>query len=127
MPVDEDLKSLAAHFSQQERTTTTLHDKIREQQQATQKQPTLNEIIGSNNKKIDSLKNAFSVNEKYSYIRDLFKEDNIAWSMTLQELDHAQSLQEAEQLIRQKFAPQYGWDLQQERVKAFMNVLQKRF
>lgn len=125
VPVDEDLKSLAAHFTQQERIT--LHDKIREQQQATQKQPTLNEIIGNNNKKIDSLKNAFSVNEKYSYIRDLFKEDNIAWSMALQELDHAQSLQEAEQLVKQKFAPQYGWDLQHERVKSFMSVLQKRF
>ncbi len=78
-------------------------------------------------RKIESLAQHISVNQKFMFIRELFDNDAEAFSAAVAELDAQSTYAEAINLIRREFAQNYRWKMDSEEVLEFMELITKRF
>jgi len=78
-------------------------------------------------RKIDSLGQHISVNQKFMFIRELFNNDADAYASAIRELDTQSTYAEAINLIRRDFSQNYRWKMDSEEVLEFMELITKRF
>ncbi|WKN33463.1 hypothetical protein PZB74_08975 [Porifericola rhodea] len=78
-------------------------------------------------KKINSLSQHISVNQKFMFVRELFNNRPEAFQEAIEKIEAQNSYAEAIGLVRQNFAQEYRWKMDSEEVLEFMELLSKRF
>lgn len=75
---------------------------------------------------IASLKDAFSLNDRYLFANELFKKDMALFNETVKSIDSCGSLLDAHEILRQSNI-QFSWDAENERVIRFYQLVERRF
>jgi hypothetical protein len=71
---------------------------------------------------LSSIVSGIGLNDKFLYMRELFKGDSTSYSNTIRHLDTAKSLDDAMAFIHQYF----DWDAKSETVQKFIHLVQRR-
>ncbi|PTX15306.1 hypothetical protein C8N40_108198 [Pontibacter mucosus] len=79
------------------------------------------------NRKIDSLKNSISINQRFSFINELFDGDNLTYYQTIQTLDNFTDADSAMQYITGTLAGKYDWSRKQEHVSKLLKLVERKF
>ncbi|MCB0379890.1 MAG: hypothetical protein KDD24_01455 [Flavobacteriales bacterium] len=75
---------------------------------------------------ISSLKDAFSLNDRYLFANELFKKDMALFNDTVKAIDSCSSLIEAQEILTKTNAT-LNWDTENERVISFYQLVERRF
>jgi len=79
------------------------------------------------NRKIDSLKNSISINQRFSFINELFDGDNLTYYQTIQTLDNFSDAGSAMQYVTGTLAAKYDWSKKQEHVSKLLRLVERKF
>ncbi|MEJ8801112.1 hypothetical protein [Pontibacter sp. H249] len=79
------------------------------------------------NRKIDSLKNSISINQRFSFINELFDGDNMTYYNTVKQLDEYNDADTAKNYVLQEVAPKYDWSRKQEHVNKLLKLIERKF
>jgi hypothetical protein len=99
----------------------TLNDAFR---QVATKEPTLERHLKT---RIENIKSAIPLNQKFVFINELFKGDTAAYHQALNELEQCSNYQAATELLMQNYAKNYGWNMEGEEVEAFFEIIERKF
>jgi len=125
LPVE--VKKTAAHVEQKTETITeeplTINQMISAQ---------LNKAAGktpehANAQPIADLKQAITLNDKLSYIKDLFNGYSLAYSEALDILNRFTTFDEAEDFLKTNYAAKNNWDSKQATADKFYALLRRRY
>jgi len=141
-PIEEVDIVAPIHMAQQEATIVTpvapkpadhnLNERFK-----TAERPTLNENFkkaasasladAHTNQKIDSLKNAISINQRFSFINELFDGDNLTYYQAIQSLDAMADPEQAKRFVTQDLAGKYDWSKKQDHVHKLLRLIDRKF
>jgi hypothetical protein len=110
--------SLNDRFS---RDQQTLNDTLK---QVASKDPTLERHLKT---RIENIKSAIPLNQKFVFINELFRGDTSAYHQALNELEHCDTYQSANELLMDKYARNYNWNMEGEEVQAFFEIIERKF
>ncbi|MBF8964873.1 hypothetical protein I0P70_16615 [Pontibacter sp. FD36] len=79
------------------------------------------------NRKIESLKNSISINQRFSFINELFDGDNMTYYNTIQQLDQFRSPEEAMHFVTHDLARKYDWSKKQDSVNKLLRLIERKF
>ncbi|MBC3540326.1 hypothetical protein H7U12_11600 [Rufibacter sp. H-1] len=118
------------------RPTPPAEPKLNERFQTEQK-PTLNErlkqpVVASmadrqQDQKIGSLKEAISINQRFSFINELFEGDNMAYHAVIKQLDEYGSPDQAKQYLVKDVGSKYNWSRKEEHVQKLTKLIERKF
>ncbi|WP_242920981.1 hypothetical protein [Pontibacter liquoris] len=118
---------------------TSAKDETEDEEEAeANKRPTLNDNFrkaaapasladAHSNRRIESLKNSISINQRFSFINELFEGDNLTYYQAIQTLDAMQSAAQAHQYVQQQLASKYDWSRKQEHVQKLLRLIDRKF
>lgn len=75
----------------------------------------------------DGILGLISLNHRYMFIKELFRNDKNEFENALFELEQYQSFDESVEYLVQSYAKHNEWDMQSDEVKEFLKVLFRRF
>lgn len=75
---------------------------------------------------IHSLKDAFSLNDRYLFANEMFGKDMQLFSDTVKKIDLCGSHAEAQQILSECLS-KFNWDKENERVASFYHLVERRF
>lgn len=78
-------------------------------------------------KKGETILELISVNHRYMFVKELFKNDKEDFEQALGELEDFSSFDESVEFLVQSYAKNNEWDMQSDEVKEFLKVLFRRF
>jgi hypothetical protein len=79
------------------------------------------------NRKIESLKNSISINQRFSFINELFDGDNMTYYNTIQQLDEYKDPEQAKRYVNDTLAKKYDWSKKQESVSKLLRLIERKF
>lgn len=79
------------------------------------------------NRKIESLKNSISINQRFSFINELFDGDNMTYYNTIQQLDEYKDPEQAKQYVTDTLARKYDWSKKQDSVSKLLRLIERKF
>lgn len=103
-----------------ERTTSTLNAQFAKPEQANIAQ---NEM----SKKIESLKNSISINQRFSFINELFNGENLEYYQVIQTLDQFTDAASAKNYVTSNLANRYDWSRKEEHVTKLLRLIDRKF
>lgn len=103
------------------RDQQTLNDSLK---QVVTKEPTLERHLKT---RIENIKSAIPLNQKFVFINELFQGDTAAYHQALNELEQCGTYQAATELLMDKYASNYGWNMEGEEVGAFFEIIERKF
>lgn len=118
-PASDQVKAASLHEKFM-REQVTLNDRLKQEPK-----PTLLDKVQKT--RIQDIKSAISLNQRFLFINALFKGDGTAFNQALQEIDQCQDYQTASSLLKEKYAAKYGWDMKSEEVDSFIEVVERKF
>ena len=77
--------------------------------------------------RLNDIKKAMGINERFLYANELFQGDMSALAKAVEELNHLESLEDAERLMEEELAIRYQWDDESSTVDAFKLLVSRRF
>lgn len=138
-PIEEKDVVAPIHMAQREASAPVVSapkDNLNERFKATER-PTMNEKYGKpatasiadtlSNNRIESLKNSISINQRFSFINELFDGDNMAYYTTIQKLDEFKTPEEARQYVQHDLAQRYDWSKKQDSVTKLIRLIERKF
>jgi hypothetical protein len=118
-PASDQVKAASLHEKFM-REQVTLNDRLKQEPKPT--------LLDKHQKtRIQDIKSAISLNQRFLFINSLFKGDNTAFNQALQEIDQCPDYQAASSLLKEKYAAKYGWDMKSEEVDSFVEVIERKF
>lgn len=78
-------------------------------------------------KPISNLKHAIGINDRFSFINELFKGNVEAYSRAIEELNHLESFSAAQILINHDFLEKYKWDEEDSTYLHFLQLVERRY
>lgn len=78
-------------------------------------------------RKIDSIKENISLNQRFLFINNLFGSDSSIFNSAIDELEQSKSFSEARDKMIKKYMPKYNWDLNSPEAEEFFDILKRRF
>jgi hypothetical protein len=78
-------------------------------------------------KKIESVFEAISINHRYMFLQELFDGDNELFTTALKEVDACDSFDEAVEKLVQNYAKDFFWDMNSDEVKELLKVVYRKF
>lgn len=90
-----------------------------------QPEPGFAEQLG--NGPLENLKEAIGLNERFLFSNELFNGNMEAFNRALNELNHLESIPDAERLINEQLAVNFKWDPENEAVERFILLVKRRF
>ncbi|MEO1254266.1 MAG: hypothetical protein AAFY41_05190 [Bacteroidota bacterium] len=78
-------------------------------------------------KSSNSILELISLNHRYMFIKDLFKNDKREFEHALNELEGYDNFDSSVEFLVQGYAKENEWDMQSDEVKEFLKVLFRRF
>jgi hypothetical protein len=118
-PVSDQAKAASLH-EKFIREQVTLNDRLKQEPKPT--------LLDKHQKtRIQDIKSAISLNQRFLFINALFKGDNSVFNQALQEIDQCSDYQTASSLLKEKYATRYNWDMQSEEVQGLIEVIERKF
>ncbi len=77
--------------------------------------------------KVQNIRSAITLNQKFQYTKQLFGGDSLAFSDALDKLEQTQSYEEVKHLLQYEYGHRYGWDFEQEDTRSFMELVERKF
>lgn len=77
--------------------------------------------------KIESIKKKITINQRFMFVRELFKGNVEEFNQALDRLDNMQSYDEALIYLEKDFVKRYNWNIDSEEVIEFLELLAKRY
>lgn len=93
--------------------------------QLKQSQSTLAEKMSKS--KIENIRGAISLSQKFLFIDSLFKGANAEYEKALSEIDQCQNYEQALNLLNDNYASKYQWDFNKYEVKEFVEIVERKF
>ncbi len=78
-------------------------------------------------RKVNSIMDAISINNRYMFTKELFKDDKETFVNAINELESMNSFDEAVEKLIHSYAKTYGWDMNSPEVKELLKVVFRRF
>ncbi len=118
--------------------TTSLFDTVMTVAGQYQEQPTLHDKISRNktdsslgkklqHKPVEDLKKSIGINEKFSFINELFDGDLNTYNSVIDTLNKCNNLEEARQLVMEQYASKFAWDRNGKAFSSLSDLLERRF
>lgn len=139
-PADEAHHAVAPALPTQAKTekqptaTVPLHEKLKATQsagaplaaalRAAQPQPAA--LAERSAPKVESLRDAISINQRFSFINELFNGENMEYHATIQHLDSLNDLEEARLYITRQLAQRYDWSRKEEHVTKLLKLVERK-
>jgi hypothetical protein len=98
----------------------TLNDKLRQEEGETL-------IQRHSKRKILEIKEAITLNQKFIFIKELFKGDAAEYNKMLSSIDECDNYQSALHLLNNSYSVKWGWQQDKEEVKEFYNIVERKF
>ncbi len=77
--------------------------------------------------RIDNLRNAISLNQRFLFVKGLFRGDSNAFLQALTDLEGCADYNAAVQMLKTKYGTTYGWSPDSEEFQDFMDLIQRKF
>ncbi len=77
--------------------------------------------------RVVSLREAISINQRFSFINELFSGENMEYHAAIQHLDALPDAEAALAYVRQELAPQHDWSRKEEHVGKLLKLIERRF
>jgi hypothetical protein len=77
--------------------------------------------------KVASLRDAISINQRFSFINELFGGENLAYHAAIQHLDTLPTADAALTYVRQELAQQHDWSRKEEHVGKLLKLIERKF
>jgi hypothetical protein len=78
-------------------------------------------------KKIESVFEAISINHRYMFLQELFDGDNEVFNEALKSVDDCGTFDEAVEMLVQNYAKDFFWDMNSDEVKELLKVVYRKF
>jgi hypothetical protein len=98
--------------------------------------PTLNETLKrpedgklavQDTRKIETLKESISINQRFSFINELFNGENMVYHEAIQKLDSFQDAESAKNYLMQDLAQQHNWVKKEEHLNKLLRLIDRKF
>ncbi|KAA5539518.1 hypothetical protein [Adhaeribacter rhizoryzae] len=100
--------------------TSTLNDRL-----APKSAPTL--IDNQMGKKIESLKDSISINQRFGFINELFNGENLQYYNAIKVLDEFKDADLAKNYVTKDLASRYDWSKKEEHVNKLLRLIERKF
>jgi hypothetical protein len=77
--------------------------------------------------RIDNLRNAISLNQRFLFVKGLFRGDSNAFLQALTDLEGCADYNAAVEMLKTKYGTTYGWSAESEEFQDFMDLIQRKF
>lgn len=77
--------------------------------------------------KVESLREAISINQRFSFINELFNGENMEYHAAIQHLDSLTDYEQARIYITQQLAQRYDWSRKEEHVSKLLKLVDRKF
>ncbi|TGE26006.1 hypothetical protein E5K00_12685 [Hymenobacter aquaticus] len=77
--------------------------------------------------KVESLREAISINQRFSFINELFNGENMEYHTAIQHLDTLPSADVAKRYVTEDLAQKYGWVRKDEHINKLLKLLDRKF
>lgn len=77
--------------------------------------------------KIEDLRKAIALNQKFLFINDLFEGEKAIYEETIDKLNTLNSMEEASDYLKTEIEDKYNWKEETEAVEQFVGLLQRKF
>jgi hypothetical protein len=77
--------------------------------------------------KVGSLREAISINQRFSFINELFNGENTEYHAAIQHLDELPTAEAATTYVRQELGQQYDWSRKEEHVGRLLKLIERKF
>lgn len=104
----------------------SLLDYLKHPQEEHPLQRTLGESLGANSRKVDDLRTVININDKFSFMSELFKNNMRAYNDFILTLNDIKSRDEALAVVAET-SKQYQWDENSSAVQTFYKIFDKKF
>jgi hypothetical protein len=114
--------------------TVPLHEKLKASQpaasslsetlRATATSASLAERAGP---KVETLREAISINQRFSFINELFSGENMEYHATIQHLDSLLTAEQARAYVTNTLSQRYDWSRKEEHVNKLLKLIERKF
>ncbi|GAB3871496.1 hypothetical protein GCM10028824_21350 [Hymenobacter segetis] len=111
-----------------------LHEKLKAGQQAA---PALAETLRATaaptslaeraGPKVDTLREAISINQRFSFINELFNGENMDYHAAIQHLDSLPTIDQARAYVTADLSQRYDWSRKEEHVNKLLKLIERKF
>lgn len=109
-----------------------LYAKLKAEQSAA---PTLSETLRQDRTatladkapKVESLREAISINQRFSFINELFNGENMEYHAAIQHLDTLSNPETAKRYVNEELATKYQWVRKEEHVNKLLKLIDRKF
>ncbi|OUJ73874.1 hypothetical protein [Hymenobacter crusticola] len=77
--------------------------------------------------KVESLREAISINQRFSFINELFNGENMEYHAAIQQLDSLPDADTARRYVADELAQKYGWVRKEEHVNKLLKLIERKF
>lgn len=77
--------------------------------------------------KVESLREAISINQRFGFINELFNGENMEYHAAIQKLDAMPDAATARRYVQEDLAQQYGWVRKEEHVNKLLRLIDRKF
>ncbi|RYU80768.1 hypothetical protein [Hymenobacter persicinus] len=77
--------------------------------------------------KVESLREAISINQRFSFINELFNGENMEYHTAIQHLDSLPDADAAKRYVTEDLGRQYGWVRKEEHINKLLKLIDRKF
>ncbi len=77
--------------------------------------------------KVGSLREAISINQRFSFINELFNGENMDYHAAIQQLDALPSAEQARAFVTGELSQRYDWNRKEEHVNKLLKLIERKF
>jgi hypothetical protein len=77
--------------------------------------------------RIDNLRNAISLNQRFLFVKGLFRGDSSAFLQALTDLEGCSDYNAALEMLKTKYGTTYGWSADSEEFQDLMDLIKRKF
>lgn len=103
------------------KNNTSLNDMLKQHQS----KATVNEQLAHT--KIHDLRSAIALNKRFQIINELFKGNTGEYLFAIEDIENSVSHTDAIQILQEKFAHKYNWTFEDDLLKEFLQLIERRF
>ncbi len=78
-------------------------------------------------KKIESLKDSISINQRFGFINELFNGENMQYYNAIKTLDEFKDAESAKDFVQRDLAPRYDWSKKEDHVNKLLRLIERKF
>lgn len=133
-PASTFISTLARPLPDTELASIPLHEKLKASQPAalaladtlrTTAAPT--SLAERANPKVETLREAISINQRFSFINELFNGENMDYHAAIQHLDSLPTSEQARAYVSGDLSQRYDWNRKEEHVNKLLRLIERKF